>query len=750
MNVLLMTSPAPSFSAFSTGEKRPPLGMGILIAVAEARGHTVFFDDQYLKPWPIFDTPSFLRRHKIDVVGIYSSTICLQGTLTLVRRLERLRRIGAWGGRIMIGGPHTSFGANSLPDCVDHICIGEGDITILDLIEGAENSRIVTGKRVEDMDSLPMPAWRHFIYRGYDWTSGWNDRYPMYTMNTSRGCPFACTFCSVKSVWGRTYRFMSPERIFEELAFMQKYYGMQAAYFREDHFTLNPGRTVAFCEGLLSKEMGLQWQCESRADSLDKPGILELMSRAGCEAIYLGIESGSQHMLDQLEKHETVEQFSSVIAKCKRLGIRTYASMIYGTPGERTEDIAETEAFLARVRPDFIGRNVFAGLPGSELYDELRKTGAYDYEDENGLLYPKGYEHRAMRMYGDNAYFKVVSRALGTPTPATPNAVTRKSAPPLVSIIMSACNAAPFVREALESMLDQTESDFELLIADDSSEDDTLKAITDVRDPRIFLHQNEKRIGLTATLNKLLPLARGEFIARMDADDVSYPGRLAAQVALMRECPDVWVCGGHFDVFAEQRQYTAYMPTGNDAIRAALLFFTPVPHPFVMLRAEPFRLNHIKYNLKMRYAQDCELWNRIAVTHRQARFANVNMPLGRYRNLPGSISITKQQEQSEYALRSRMQTFLALGLSAADKDLPLHSCLTKEKKIAGKMEMIRTFDWAVKLREVNDKTLLFSRKEFYAMLSARLIDLANENLQFSAVSAKLLSAWKDYESNMLP
>lgn len=747
MNVLLMTSPAPSFSAFSTKEKRPPLGMGILIAVSEARGHTVFFDDQYLKPWPIFDTPSFLRRHKIDVVGIYSSTICLQGTLTLVRRLERLRRSGAWGGRIVIGGPHTSHGADSLPDCVDHICIGEGDITILDLIEGEENSRIVTGKKVEDMDSLPIPAWHHFIYRGYDWTSGWSDRYPMYTMNTSRGCPFACTFCSVKGVWGRTYRFMSPERIFEELAFMQKYYGMRAAYFREDHFTLNPGRTAAFCEGLLSRGMGLKWQCESRADSLSRPGVLELMARAGCEAIYLGVESGSQRMLDQLEKHETVEQFSYVFGECRRVGIRTYASMICGTPGERAEDIAETEAFLAKERPDFIGRNVFAGLPGSELYGELRKTGAYDYEDENGLLYPNGYEHRAMHTYGNDTYFKVVSRALGTPAPEGPNTVTRKSAPPLISIIISAYNAAPFVREALESMLNQTEGNFELLVVDDSSEDDTLKAITDVRDPRIFVHQNEKRIGLTATLNKLLPLARGEFLARMDADDVSYPGRLAAQVALMRECPDVWVCGGHFDVFTEQGQYTAYMPIGNDEIRASLLFFTPVPHPFVMLRAEPFRHNNIKYNPKMRYAQDCELWNRIAVKHRQARFANVNMPLGRYRNLPGSISITKQQEQSEYALRSRMQTFLALGLSATDRDLPLHGYLTKEKEITGKAELIQAFGWAAKLRDTNDKTLLFPQKEFFNILSARLIDLVNGNLQFSAASTKLLSAWADHVSH---
>ena len=736
MNILMMTSPAPKMSGFSTKEKRPPLGVATLIAIVEQRGHKVVFDDQYLSPWPIFDTAQFLTKHKIDVVGIYSNTICLQGTLSLVRKLQYLRERKLWNGRIGIGGPHTSFGADSLPEYVDHICIGEGDITFYEFIEGIEKQRIVVGKKVEDLNTLPMPAWNHLIYRNYNWSSDWDTGYPLFTLNTSRGCPFSCTFCSVKGVWGQKYRYMDAEKIIQQLEIMRKYYGIQAAYFREDHFTLNQKRTVEFCESLLKKNFNINWLCETRADSIEQPGVLELMAASGCKAVYIGVESGSQRMLDKLKKHETVSQFEFVIAKAKKLGIKTYASMIYGVPGETQEDIRLTEEFLERTKPDFVGKNAFVGLPGSEIYAELRATGQYDYEDENGLLYPCGYEQRSQMLYGEAAP-NIISKSLGCANPATPNEVTKPIAAPLVSVIIPAYNAAPFIHEAIQSILDQTFQDFEIIVVDDASTDDTVDAIRSIRDPRLYLHRNPSNIGITATLNKLLHLARGKYIARMDADDISLPHRLMLQVNMMEQNPDLWACGGHFFQFY-QTENLQQLPTGHDAIKAALLFFCPLPHPFVMIRKSAFLENDITYNESMYYAQDYELWHRIACNFTEARFANVPGPVGRYRQLPTSISLEKKEQQDNYAKQARMQTFEHLGINPSHELIPYHQYLYSQRPPQLLDGLIKIFEWAKLLKTANEQSNMFCQELFNNYLLNALITICNRCPQFARVSQKLL------------
>ncbi|MDR1125618.1 MAG: glycosyltransferase [Deltaproteobacteria bacterium] len=740
MNVLMLTSPAPARAGFSTSEKRPPLGVGTLIAILERAGHTVQFDDQYLAPWPIFDSPAFLAKHKIEVVGIYCNTICLQGTLSLVRKLQYLREHGLWKGRIAVGGPHTSYGAESLPEYIDHICIGEGDITFPEMINGQEKRRIAVGKKVEDLDSLPMPAWRHFIYRGYNWSSPWDEGYPMYTMNTSRGCPFSCTFCSVKGVWGRTYRFMSAERVMEDVEVMRRYYGMQAAYFREDHFTLDRQRTLGFCEGLLRRGMVFPWLCESRADSIDSPEVIELMAKAGCKALYIGVESGSQRMLDLLKKHEQVEQFERVIKKARACGIRTYASMIYGVPGETEEDVARTEAFLARANPHYVGRNIFAGLPGSELYDELRATGRYDYEDENGLLYPEGYEERARRAYG-HEYFAVVSKALGTPAPATPNQVMRAAKTPEVSVIMPAGNAAAFAAEAVQSILGQSFGDFELLLLDDASTDDTWQLFQAQRDPRIYLHRNETRLGVSAGLNKLLGQARGRFIARMDADDLSAPGRLAAQVDFMRRNPDIWVCGGAYTAAEGERKWHCAPPATDAAIKAGLLFDNNLAHPFVMLNGEKFKEHGIRYDEKMTAAQDYELWLRLLRQCPEARFANLARNLGQYRRLPGAVSTARADEKRAMQFRALMPVFGKLGFSKTDQSLGLHKYLRFSEEVESETGLARVFEWALQLRRANAAHGLFAAAEFDSALTGALAAMLERNKRFAGAGARLFSSW---------
>lgn len=406
MNILFLTSAAPAKSGFSTSEKRPPLGVGYLIAVLKRQGHKVFFSDEYLSPSNILES-DYLTRNRIDVVGIYSNTVCYQSTLDMFRKIQLKREKHEWNGRIIVGGPHTSVGSDEIPGYVDHVVIGEGEITLPKIIKGDIKERIVRGEFVSDLDSLPMPAWEEFIYRNYCWSDSWLDVYPVYTMNTSRGCPFDCTFCSVKAIWGKTYRSMSAARVVDDVLYMKKYYGAKGIFFREDHFTLSKKRTVEFCELMLRKNVGVQWSCEIRADQLDDYEYVKLMADAGCKAFYIGVESGSPRMLTMYKKGETVGQFIDAFANAKKAGIKTYASFVMGVPYETSEDDQMTEKLIDTIKPDFVGRNVFVGIPGSALAEQIKSDGLYDYEDENHILYPKGYLSNAYKYYGENDYFKV-------------------------------------------------------------------------------------------------------------------------------------------------------------------------------------------------------------------------------------------------------------------------------------------------------------------------------------------------------
>jgi radical SAM superfamily enzyme YgiQ (UPF0313 family) len=309
----------------------------------------------------------------------------------------------------MVGGPHTAVGHENIPDYVDHVVIGEGEVTVPRLVDGLVKERLVVGEPVPDLDALPMPAWEEFIHLPYDWTHHWHPARPAYNLNTSRGCPFDCTFCSVRAVWGKSYRYMSAERVVDCIQHMIRYYGAKAIYFREDHFTLSKKRTVEFCELLLRRGIDIEWFCETRVDQLDDHAYQKLMADAGCRVFYIGVESGSPRMLERYRKRETLEQFIKAFDIARRVGIKTYASLVVGFPDETPEDEALTDQLLARLRPDFTGYNVFLGYPGSELYDYIRVNGLYEHEDDNRILYPVGFKDNVRRYYGGDPHFDVYS-----------------------------------------------------------------------------------------------------------------------------------------------------------------------------------------------------------------------------------------------------------------------------------------------------------------------------------------------------
>lgn len=635
MNVLLVTSAAPSQTPFSTGEKRPPLGLGFLISVLRQAGHRVFFIDNYLRPSNFLET-DYLWRHDIEVVGIYANTICFRDTRRMLWRLEFLRQTGRWRGKIIVGGPHAAVAPETIPAFVDHVVQGEGERVLLDIVEGRENRRLIRAPRLENLDELPMPAWDYFIHQPYNWTGDWFPGAPVFTLNTSRGCPYGCAFCSVGSIWGRKYTCFSAERIVADIEYLVQTYGAQGIYFREDNFTVHRERTEAFCRLLLNKGLKITWACETRVDALDRE-LLALMQRAGLAGLYFGVESGSPAVLERLNKGITVEQIRAAFGWCRELGLRTAASVIVGTPGEEPRDLELTQALLQEIQPTVTWYNVFVGIPTSRLYRQVLDSREYEFIDDRGLVYLPGHNERVRRFYGGRWDAEVPLRRGPDGSPEAPG----------VSVVMAVHNGAAYLKEAIQSILDQTYAQFEFIIVDDASTDATPDILTQFHDCRLKVLRNPSRRGLAASLNRGMAEARAPYIARMDADDLSLPERLARQRQFLEEHPDYALVGSPYYQLDAQGRIVGLVPvlTADEELKAGLLEQNWFGHGSVMLRRQAL-LEVGGYNERYTYAQDYDLWLRLAERY---KLANLPEPLYCWRRTEGGISQARRAEQEHFA-----------------------------------------------------------------------------------------------------
>jgi glycosyltransferase involved in cell wall biosynthesis len=214
---------------------------------------------------------------------------------------------------------------------------------------------------------------------------------------------------------------------------------------------------------------------------------------------------------------------------------------------------------------------------------------------------------------------------------------------PLVTVLMSAYNDVRFLPESVESILAQTFGDFELLIIDDGSADGTRGYLDSLRDPRVRVLGNATNLGLTRSLNRGLDAAAGRFVARMDADDVALPERLARQVAFLRSNADVGVVGSSRVLIDERGRFVAHAPAAEDdlRIRWKCLLGNPFAHPTVMLRREVMERHGLRYDEAFRTAQDYELWTRLlAVTSG----VNLREPLLQYRLRDGVSRVHKADQ----------------------------------------------------------------------------------------------------------
>lgn len=210
----------------------------------------------------------------------------------------------------------------------------------------------------------------------------------------------------------------------------------------------------------------------------------------------------------------------------------------------------------------------------------------------------------------------------------------------LVSVIMPVYNAEAFLREAIQSILSQTHQNLELLVIDDASTDKSLAIAESFNDTRIRIHRKSVNTGYTESLNSCLTKAKGKYVARMDADDISYPERLERQVAFMEANSAVAVCGTWFVL--SDSMIPIQHPLGHEAIKVSLLEFTPIGHPTAMIRTSFLRDHGLKYNPEFEPAEDADLWQRISEC---GKLANIDDVLLMYRVHESQVSNSHEKRQ---------------------------------------------------------------------------------------------------------
>jgi glycosyltransferase involved in cell wall biosynthesis len=297
------------------------------------------------------------------------------------------------------------------------------------------------------------------------------------------------------------------------------------------------------------------------------------------------------------------------------------------------------------------------------------------------------------------------------------NISIKDMATPKVTVLMPVYNGGRYLRQAIESILGQTFKDFEFLIVNDGSTDNSVEIIESYPDARIKLIHNEENLGLVRTLNVGLKHARCEYLARMDADDLSLPQRLQEQVDFLDKNAEIFLCGAWMRYLEENSENKWATPVTHEGIVSNLIFNSVLAHPTVMLRLKTLRERKLCYDEFYAHAEDYELWARIAFC---LKFSNMPKELLYYRRHGQNFTQIYEKEKRFYAGLVRQNLLRKLGVEFSEKEFQLHQDLSNSK-----FQMTTDFveaveKWLHKLQRINQRKGLFPEPDFSKVLSERL------------------------------
>jgi anaerobic magnesium-protoporphyrin IX monomethyl ester cyclase len=381
----------PGSKKVMANESFPHLGFAFIAAVLEDCGHKIEILDASLGGEKEFQR--FLN-DGYDLIGLSATSFTFNQVLEIARKIKAINRDII----IVIGGSHVSIAMRATLDSphVDYAVYGEGELTMLELTELLEKSRepkledltaikglifrdgdktVVNPKRprIDSLDKLPFPAFHLFDM----------EKYGIYPLLTSRGCPFGCSFCAIKAIWGTAWRFRGSENIVQEIDYARKrfHWGKKPFSIIDDSFNVDPDRVMHFCELVIKRGMNMQWFCWGfRADRVSLALALK-MKEAGCIGVSVGIESASNEVLKKIGKKETLEEISRGCQNLARAGIPVDAQFMIGNIGDTFETVKKSIEFAKKHRFSKVAFYLALPYPRTVLWDYAKEKGKFLQEN---------------------------------------------------------------------------------------------------------------------------------------------------------------------------------------------------------------------------------------------------------------------------------------------------------------------------------------------------------------------------------
>jgi anaerobic magnesium-protoporphyrin IX monomethyl ester cyclase len=387
----------------------PPLGTLYAMSYLKQHGYEVSIWDANFAKDPKEILP-LLKREKADALVIYDDGFNYLTKMCLTNMREAAFDILKMAKErnmytVVSSSDSTDHFAQYLQEGADEVILGEAEETLLELMNqlkangntSKETAGIATmfdGKAIKTapravkktLDELPYPAWDLLDIKPYQ--QAWK-RHGYFSINvaTTRGCPFKCNWCA-KPIYGNRYNSHSPDYISGLIAHMKSLFHFDHIWFCDDIFGLKPNWVQAFQKSMEKEELYIPFKIQSRADLLVKEDTVEALAEAGCDEVWIGAESGSQKVLDAMDKGTTIEQIEEATSMMKKHKIKPCFFLQFGYPGEEWEDIKATLNLLARLKPSDIGISVSYPLPGTSFYEKVKKelNAKMNWTDSDELL----------------------------------------------------------------------------------------------------------------------------------------------------------------------------------------------------------------------------------------------------------------------------------------------------------------------------------------------------------------------------
>jgi anaerobic magnesium-protoporphyrin IX monomethyl ester cyclase len=406
----------------------PPLQTIMAASLLRDAGFTVALCDVTFEP-PEEKLRQCIREHRPRLLAVYEdgfnflNKMCLSRNRELAFAMAQIAR--SEGIKTAVHGPDSSDHVlDYLNAGFDYVLLGEGEITLLELAQGKPASAIAglasfarkggvrfTDRRalLKDLNGFSLPAWDLVEMNHY--REAWRNKHGFFSLNmvASRGCPFRCNWCS-KPVYGDTYRVRSARLVAEEVFYLKQTFQPDHIWFADDIFSISNRWAREFAVAIEELHGQVPFKMQSRCDLMTCQTV-EALKRAGCREVWMGAESGSQRILDAMEKGTRVEEILTARANLANAGIRCCFFLQFGYPGEGWDEIQETIQMVREAKPDDIGVSVSYPLPGTKFFqlvsDQMGKKTNWAESGDLAMMFRGAFPSEVYRALADALHLEV-------------------------------------------------------------------------------------------------------------------------------------------------------------------------------------------------------------------------------------------------------------------------------------------------------------------------------------------------------